>query len=168
MLFRSTARASTTAHNSGSAFLSLFSSATPVLAVLAIVAAVVLARAVARTSDPWMLVGLSLFLGGALGNLVDNAIRYNRPGGHVAVIVERSDGRFTVSVTDDGPGVPPAELPQLTDRWFRGSTARTRRPDGKGLGLAIANESLARLGMQLTLRTPDEGGLRAEIRGGLT
>lgn len=100
----------------------------------------------------------------ALSNLVDNAVRYNRPGGHVAVMVEGSAGAFTVSVTDDGPGVPPAELSQLTERWFRGSTARTRRPDGKGLGLAIANESLARLGMTLTFRTPADGGLRAEIR----
>ena len=67
------------AYNTGSAFLSLFSSATPVLAVLAIVAAVVLARAVARASDPWMLVGLSLFLGGALGNLVDRVFRAPGP-----------------------------------------------------------------------------------------
>ncbi|MFM7271599.1 MAG: signal peptidase II [Actinomycetes bacterium] len=67
------------ARNSGSAFLSLLSSATPVLALLAIVAAVVLARAVARTSDPWMLVGLSLFLGGALGNLVDRVFRAPGP-----------------------------------------------------------------------------------------
>lgn len=67
------------ARNSGSAFLSLLSSATPVLAVLAILAAVVLGRAVARASDPWMLVGLSLFLGGALGNLVDRLFRAPGP-----------------------------------------------------------------------------------------
>lgn len=65
--------------NTGSAFISLLSSATPVLAVLAVVAAIVLARAVARTSDPWMLVGLSLFLGGALGNLVDRLLRAPGP-----------------------------------------------------------------------------------------
>ena len=104
----------------------------------------------------------------ALSNLVDNAIRYNHPGGHVAVVLEGVGAGFRVSVADDGPGVPPEELSQLTERWFRGSTARTRRPDGKGLGLAIANESVARLGLTLTFHAPVDGGLRADMgsRGG--
>ena len=63
------------ARNTGAAF-SLVRSATPVLAVLAIGAAVVLARTVVRTSDKLMVVGLSLFLGGALGNLVDRLTRF--------------------------------------------------------------------------------------------
>ena len=100
----------------------------------------------------------------ALGNLVDNAVRYNRPGGHVAVVLDRADEGFVLSVTDDGPGVTAEELAQMTTRWFRGSAARTRRPDGKGLGLAIAAESIARLGLTLAFTRPDEGGLRAEIR----
>ena len=51
-------------------------------------------------------------------------------------------------------------------RWFRGSDARTRRPDGKGLALAIATESVRRLGLSLTFHRPAESGLRAEIRKG--
>jgi two-component system, OmpR family, sensor histidine kinase BaeS len=102
----------------------------------------------------------------ALSNLVDNAIRYNRPGGHVAVLLDRAGNGFTLSVTDDGPGVADEELAQLTTRWFRGSDARTRRPDGHGLGLAIAAEAANRLGLTLTLSRPTgESGLRAEIRG---
>lgn len=99
----------------------------------------------------------------ALGNLVDNAIRYNLQGGHVAVVLDGSSAGFTVSVADDGPGVSDAELAQLTARWFRGSEARTRRPDGKGLGLAIVTEVVARLGLQLTFRRSPEGGLVAQI-----
>jgi len=56
------------------------------------------------------------------------------------------------------------ELAQLTTRWFRGSEARTRRPDGHGLGLAIAAEACRRLGLSLTFARPGETGLRAEIR----
>ncbi len=62
------------ARNTGAAF-SLVRSATPLLALLAIGATVVLARTVARASDKVLMVGLSLFLGGALGNLVDRLTR---------------------------------------------------------------------------------------------
>ncbi|MEI6669470.1 MAG: HAMP domain-containing sensor histidine kinase [Acidobacteriota bacterium] len=99
----------------------------------------------------------------ALSNLVDNAIRYNRAGGHVAVVLDRADDGFTLSVTDDGPGVTDEELARLTTRWFRGSEARTRRPDGKGLGLAIVAESVTRLGLDLSFARPTDTGLRAVI-----
>jgi signal transduction histidine kinase len=101
----------------------------------------------------------------ALSNLVDNAIRYNHPGGHVAVLLDCSNGGFVLSVTDDGPGVNDEELEQMTSRRFRGSEARTRRPDGHGLGLAIAAAAVKRLGLSLTFHRRDgEPGLRAEIR----
>jgi signal peptidase II len=60
--------------NSGGAF-SVFQGFTPLLAVVALVLAVVLVRAVARTEDRWMLVALALVLGGALGNLLDRMVR---------------------------------------------------------------------------------------------
>jgi signal peptidase II len=60
--------------NSGSAF-SIVRSGAPLLAVIAIIAAVVLIRTVMRTADPWLVVGLSLVLGGAIGNLVDRLFR---------------------------------------------------------------------------------------------
>jgi signal peptidase II len=74
--------------NSGAAFSS-FRGATPLLAVGAIVVAVLLVRLAARTTDTWLLVGLSLFLGGALGNLCDRIFR--APGvlsGHVVDFVD--------------------------------------------------------------------------------
>ena len=57
---------------------------------------------------------------------------------------------------------------RLTERWFRSDDARTRRPDGQGLGLAIAAESIKRLGWALAFERPAEGGLRAVIRSGRT
>jgi signal peptidase II len=74
-------------HNSGSAF-SGFQGYTPVLAVLATGIAVLIARAVRKATDPWLMVGLVLVLGGALGNLVDRFAR--SPGvlrGHVVDFV---------------------------------------------------------------------------------
>lgn len=101
----------------------------------------------------------------AVGNLVDNAIRHNRAGGHVAIVLDTTPTGFSITVTDDGPGVTETDLARLTERWFRSDDARTRRPDGQGLGLAIAAESVKRLGFTLTFSRPAEGGLRAEIRG---
>lgn len=102
----------------------------------------------------------------AVSNLVDNAIRYNHPGGHVAVVLDAADAQgFTLTVSDDGPGVPAEDLAVLTERWFRGSDARTRRPDGKGVGLAIVAAACARLGLSLTFDAPATGGLTARISG---
>jgi signal transduction histidine kinase len=98
----------------------------------------------------------------ALSNLVDNAIRYNRSGGHVAIVL---DSGFVLRVVDDGPGVSEADMSRLTARRFRSEEARTRRDDGQGLGLAITVEALDRLGYTLTFSRPAEGGLAAEIRG---
>jgi signal peptidase II len=62
------------AFNTGSAF-SIVRSGTPVLAVIAVIATVVLVRTVVRTEDRWLVVGLSLVLGGAIGNLGDRVFR---------------------------------------------------------------------------------------------
>ncbi len=100
----------------------------------------------------------------AVSNLVDNAIRYNVVGGHAAVVLDSTgNDEFVLTVTDDGLGVSTKDLSNLTTRWFRGSDARTRRPDGKGLGLAIAAEACQRLGLTLTFSRPGEGGLTATI-----
>jgi two-component system, OmpR family, sensor histidine kinase BaeS len=108
--------------------------------------------------DPPLLAPADLtLLEQALGNLVDNAIRYNHSDGHVAVLLDRAGDGFVLSVADDGPGVKQDELSQLTARWFRGSDARTRRRDGKGLGLAIVNESVKCLGLALAFQRPAEG-----------
>jgi signal transduction histidine kinase len=60
----------------------------------------------------------------ALGNLVDNAVRHNRPGGHVAIVLDARHGGFSLTVTDDGPGVAEADLARLTERGHDGRTDR--------------------------------------------
>ncbi len=104
----------------------------------------------------------------AISNLADNAVQYNSAGGHAALVLDRrGSNRFVLTVIDDGPGVAEADLARMTERRFRGSEARTRRPDGQGLGLSIVAEASARLGFTLRFAVPPEGGLAATIEGPL-
>jgi signal transduction histidine kinase len=101
----------------------------------------------------------------ALSNVVHNAVRYNRSGGHVALLLEERDGRFSVRVFDDGPGVPDADLARIAERSYRSDDARARYPDGLGLGLSIARDVAARHAFDITFRRADTGGLEVEFRG---
>ncbi|BCS33792.1 hypothetical protein TBR22_A30190 [Luteitalea sp. TBR-22] len=103
----------------------------------------------------------------ALGNLVDNAIQYNRPGGHVAVVLDCDRARYTLTVLDDGPGIPADDLDALLTARSRGADARTRRPDGQGLGLAIVADAARLLDLTLAFDHPIDGGLRVTITGSL-
>ncbi|MDI1478181.1 HAMP domain-containing sensor histidine kinase [Polyangium sp. y55x31] len=104
----------------------------------------------------------------AISNVTYNAVRYNRPGGHVAVILERvTKESFRLRVVDDGPGIPEAELSRLAERGFRGNEARSRAPDGQGLGLHITLRAAELHGFRLTLRPSEYGGLEVELEGKL-
>ncbi len=103
----------------------------------------------------------------AVGNLVHNAVRYNRPGGHVAVVLERDGARFHLRVVDDGPGIPAEELVRVAERGFRGDRARSRHPHGLGLGLHIVRDVAERHGFELRFESPGEGGLEVHLSGDL-
>ena len=73
--------------------------------------------------------------------LLDNAIKYTPPEGHIGVIVQQDRAAVELRVMDDGPGIPAERLPHLFERFYRGGTlARGRDDGGAGLGLAIARE----------------------------
>jgi two-component system phosphate regulon sensor histidine kinase PhoR len=73
-----------------------------------------------------------------LANLVDNAIKYGRAEGTVAVGGQRrEDGRLEIFVRDDGPGIPPESINRVFERFYRVDKARSRDQGGTGLGLAI-------------------------------
>jgi signal transduction histidine kinase len=105
----------------------------------------------------------------ALANLVRNAIEHTPRGGHVDVLVAQRNGLVELSVSDDGPGIAPQDLPHVWDRFYRGEKSRRRadeNADGAGLGLAIvrgiveahggaaAVESSTVRGATFTLRLP--------------
>jgi signal transduction histidine kinase len=95
----------------------------------------------------------------AIGNVVQNAIRYNRAGGHVAVRLDGANEDWVLKVIDDGPGIPKADRARALEPSFRGSEARTRHPHGMGLGLHIASDVAARHGLRLELLDTEGGGL---------
>jgi signal transduction histidine kinase len=102
----------------------------------------------------------------AVGNVVGNAVRYNRPGGHVAVILaDASPTEFSLRVVDDGPGVPDEQLARLTERAFRTDDARRRHPEGTGLGLDIVRRVSQFHRLKLAFRRSEHGGLEVEFRG---
>ena len=71
-------------------------------------------------------------------NLVDNAVKYGRAEGTVVVSARLADdGKIEVSVTDDGPGIPPDSMERVFERFYRVDKARSREQGGTGLGLSI-------------------------------
>ena len=76
-------------------------------------------------------------IGVLLDQLLDNAVRHTPPGTHIDAVVAANGNHITVSVRDDGPGIPDDALPHLFDRFYRGDTARSRTA-GAGLGLTVA------------------------------
>jgi two-component system OmpR family sensor kinase len=71
----------------------------------------------------------------AINNLLDNAIRYSHEGGVVRVSIEETETSAILSISDDGCGIMPEDLPKIFDRFYRGDQARTT--GGTGLGLSI-------------------------------
>ncbi len=74
----------------------------------------------------------------ALRILVDNAIKYTPPGGHITVAARKDGGNALLSVQDDGIGIVPEAVPKIFDRFYRADESRTRATGGAGLGLSIA------------------------------
>ena len=86
-----------------------------------------------------------------LSNLVDNAIKYNRPGGWVEVRGGLSDAGVSLEVADSGIGIPAEELGAVMQRFYRIDQARTPGQGGLGLGLAIVKHMVLQMGGNLVL-----------------
>ena len=101
--------------------------------------------------------------------LLENAVRYG--GGSIQVTLAPMPDGYIVSVTNDGPGMSPAEEEQAFDRFFRGSNAATRYEDGAGLGLPMARAIIEAHGGEIWLKCGSSDGVTVSftlpLRGGL-
>jgi two-component system, OmpR family, osmolarity sensor histidine kinase EnvZ len=106
-------------------------------------------------------------LGRVLQNLFENARRYGRSTdtgiARVVVSFARTGPWVIITVRDHGQGVDPKKIDQLTTPFFRGDAARTAAT-GAGLGLAIVEKALARMGGAFEITNATDGGLLAHIR----
>ena len=90
----------------------------------------------------------------AIGNLVNNAVRYTPEGGRIDVTWrQQADGSAEIAVADTGPGIAREHLPRLTERFYRVDGSRSRETGGTGLGLSIVKHVVQRHGGELEIRS---------------
>lgn len=99
-----------------------------------------------------------------LYNLCDNAIRYNRPGGHVWVSVENVEDGVLLAVRDDGIGISEEDQERIFERFYRVDKGRSRETGGTGLGLAIVKHIVEQHHAGLTLSSVPGEGTCVEVR----
>ncbi len=93
-----------------------------------------------------------------VGNLLDNAIKYNREGGSVTLTLSESGGRALLSVADTGIGIPYKDQSRVFERFYRVDKSRSKKGGGTGLGLSIVKHAVQYLGGSITLQSiPGEG-----------
>jgi PAS domain S-box-containing protein len=107
------------------------------------------------------LIGDEAELERALGNLIDNAIKFSPPDGTITIRGERSLEGCLIVVEDEGPGMPEQELARLTQQFFRASNVGAVK--GTGLGLAITREIVARHDGELAVANRPQGGARFTV-----
>ncbi len=87
-------------------------------------------------------------------NLLDNAVKYSRPGDRAVVSLAQTEGGVECVVRDTGPGIPAEHVPHVTRRFYR---AAPQKIEGSGLGLALVEEILRRHQSHLEIESHTEG-----------
>lgn len=107
--------------------------------------------------------GDAFLLESLLTNLIDNAIKACAEGGHIFVRADEENGRKTIVVQDDGKGMVPEVLTQITEPFYRGEKSRNRSDGGAGLGLAICRQIALKHGAGLSFTSRPGEGTAARI-----
>jgi two-component system phosphate regulon sensor histidine kinase PhoR len=95
--------------------------------------------------DLWVL-GFGIRFEQALLNLIDNAVKFNKEGGHVGVcVLESADGQIEIRISDTGVGIPAEDLSRIFERFYRVDKARSRQVGGTGLGLSIVKHAIEQM-----------------------
>jgi two-component system phosphate regulon sensor histidine kinase PhoR len=94
----------------------------------------------------------------AVTNLVDNAVKYNRPGGSLRVSARIEDEWGVIEVADTGIGIPESDLPRVFERFYRVDKSRSSETGGSGLGLSIVKHIVERHGGRVTAESSTKSG----------
>ena len=86
-------------------------------------------------------------------NLCDNAIKYNKENGTVDVIINRANGKTSVTVRDTGIGIPASEQDRVFERFYRVDKSHSKLVGGTGLGLAIVKHAAAYHDAEISLES---------------
>ena len=97
-------------------------------------------------------------------NLTENAIKYNRPGGFVKLLLAGDEKDCLLTVSDNGIGIPEGDMPRIFDRFYRVDKMRSRAAGGTGLGLSIAADTARRRGGSIEVRAREGGGTVFTVR----
>ncbi|HPQ17068.1 MAG TPA: ATP-binding protein, partial [Bryobacteraceae bacterium] len=98
--------------------------------------------------------GYRIRLEQAFVNLLDNAVKFNRPGGEVRIETGRTpEGAAQVIISDTGIGIPSDDLPRIFERFYRVDKARSRDVGGTGLGLSIVKHVIERMNGTVTVES---------------
>ena len=112
----------------------------------------------ALTGEHAEIEGVEQLLKEMIYNLLDNAIKYNVPGGSVTASVRKSAGRTILSVSDTGIGIPYAHQPRVFERFYRVDKSHSKEVGGTGLGLSIVRHAAQYHGARLELKSqPGKG-----------
>ncbi len=97
-------------------------------------------------------------------NLIQNAIKYNRPGGSVTVSTQAVRNMAVIKVEDTGLGIPPESLPRIFERFYRVDKGRSRELGGTGLGLSIVKHIVQLYGGDISVDSVVEKGTVFQVR----
>ncbi len=118
---------------------------------------------IAIASDARSLISDPAKLHDVLRNLIENAVNYTPDGGRIRVEAQRESDVIVVRVIDNGPGIPPADLTRVFERFYRVDKARSR-PGGTGIGLAIVKHLVELLGGTVIAESDESAGAVFTVR----
>jgi two-component system sensor histidine kinase MprB len=110
--------------------------------------------------EPWFVQGDPTAVDRAVVNLLDNAVKFSPAGG--TVTVRLTAGEYTVA--DQGPGIDPADLPHVFERFYRGEKTRAREEGGSGLGLSIVEGLVRAQGGEVAIESEETRWTRVTVR----
>ena len=116
------------------------------------------------TGGETMVEGVRQVLDEMAANLVDNAVKYNRPGGSVAVAVEMAEGKPRLTVRDTGIGIPAVHQERVFERFYRVDKSHSKEVGGTGLGLSIVKHAAAYHNASVTLESAEGVGTTVTVQ----